>query len=131
MREDHTDQTSTRSVVLLHTLGDGRSHLDWMIERADVADEYRLLTFRVGARPDSWVARFGATRIRDHRAAYLDHEGATRSGVGSVRRLARGEVLGLEITERTIRCTIGWARGVVCYSGVVAGDGESWVFERE
>jgi hypothetical protein len=135
MRDHHTDQSRAGSVVLLHTLGDGSSHLDWMIERMGVDDEYRLVTFRVSARPDGTGEPFRGVRIGDHRAAYLEHEGPTRGGDGRVERLARGVVRSLEIGEARIVCTIVWDDGAVsCVgrrdpSGDVA-DGEGWVFER-
>lgn len=106
-----------------------------MIERADSEDEHRLVTFRVDGRPDRGAERIRGVRIGDHRAAYLEHEGPTRSGDGRVDRLARGGVVSLKIEEERIACTISWEIGSVSYVGRLdpsgdEGDGDGWVFDR-
>lgn len=98
-----------RMVLLLHTLPDGSSHYDWMIDpptprRRDATgqadpDARDLLTFRVQERIDlPRVKEFSATRIENHRRLYLTFEGEIGPAVakgpsrGTVKRVARGRV---------------------------------------
>ena len=84
-----------RTVVLCHTLPDGSSHLDWMIEHP-APTEHRLITFRTPCRPDEIEShRCISRRLTDHRAHYLDYEGILTADRGSVERVATGSVLGL------------------------------------
>ncbi len=81
-----------RAVLLRHDLPDGGYHYDWMIQRSD-APGGPLLTFRTQTRIDQpGFTRFEAERLEDHRAAYLDYEGAVSGGRGTVSRIATGEV---------------------------------------
>jgi hypothetical protein len=78
-----------RWVLLRHTLADGTSHLDWMIEREPGGG---LLSFRLEQGVDPWAAaEFEARMIGDHRPEYLEYEGPVSGGRGGVRRIARGE----------------------------------------
>ncbi|MBC7835489.1 MAG: hypothetical protein H7Y88_10385 [Phycisphaerales bacterium] len=91
-----------RTVILLHSLPDGTSHFDWLIEREPgdsgapaaagrQADEHGALTFRLMVRPDDPAATsFAGTRLPDHRTQYFDYEGSV-AGRGEVRRVAAGE----------------------------------------
>ncbi|MEK6675248.1 MAG: DNA polymerase ligase N-terminal domain-containing protein [Planctomycetota bacterium] len=76
---------SARFVILHHT-GFGNEHWDLMLEQGEI-----LLTWRLEVDP-TIRSNFpmGATRIGDHRKAYLDYEGPLSGGRGSVRRLDRG-----------------------------------------
>lgn len=81
------------TVLLHHGLGDGSWHYDWLIARAEGAgpDERVLVSFRVGERIDeAGISGFEATRLADHRAAYLAYEGPVSGGRGVVRRVASG-----------------------------------------
>jgi len=83
-------------------------HWDWMLERADDDAEHRLVTWSLLDLPAAWSALLGlpptggesveATRLVDHRAAYLDYEGPVSGGRGEVRRLAGGAIEWVEST---------------------------------
>lgn len=83
-------------------------HWDWMLERADDDAEHRLATWSLLDLPEAWAALLGlpptggesveATRLPDHRAAYLDYEGPVSGGRGEVRRLAGGAIGWVEST---------------------------------
>jgi len=92
----HTDEDSTRVVLLHHTLSDGSSHFDWMIEIPDRTDEHRLLSFRCDERPDLWIPGelFHVEQLPHHRAHYLDFQGDIGGGRGVVVRRARGRCVG-------------------------------------
>lgn len=77
-----------RCVLMRHTLHDGSSHVDWLLERA--AGDERLLTFRLAQRPDR-VGPLVAQQLPDHRRAYLEYEGEISGGRGHVVRLGSGE----------------------------------------
>lgn len=118
-----------RSVVLLHTLADGSSHHDWLIERAPA--DAPLLTFRTGSRPDG-ARGFEAERLPDHRRRYLDYEGPLDGGRGHVRRIAAGLVLRLVETEAAVDVSVDWGAGVPVRYRVAQRDGDAWsvVVER-
>ena len=85
-------------VVLLHTLPDASSHLDWFTARSPTPNTNPaapLLAFRAALRPDDPTVRaFSALSLPDHRAHYLTHEGPLEPkdgrDRGAVRRLAQG-----------------------------------------
>ena len=69
------------------------SHWDLMLERDGV-----LLTWSLPALPAAWGGEAGvgfeqidATRLADHRLAYLDYEGPISGERGSVTQVDRGE----------------------------------------
>ena len=79
MRIDTSKPGSTRSVLLRHTLEEGGSHLDWMIERADPAAP--LIAFRLALSIELMNAsEFAAERMADHRRVYLEYEGIVTGG---------------------------------------------------
>jgi hypothetical protein len=111
---------AARTVLLRHTLPDGSHHFDWMIE-APVARERRLVTFRADSAailphpphsptPErkSPPAALFLTSIGDHRAAYLDYEGAIAGGRGVVERVGRGVVTILSRRPDGLDMTIEW-----------------------
>lgn len=108
-----------RMVLLLHTLGDGSSHFDWMLQCASGM----LVTWRVAERPDV-VLRLRGERLKDHRAVYLDHEGEVSGGRGVVRRVAAGEC---EWIEEGVRFRGRFAgQGWVEWRTVRIGAGDVW-----
>lgn len=115
-----------RFVVLRHDCPDGSAHYDWMIERTDPAADpgHHMLTFRVAVLPTRAEA-FEAERIADHRAAYLDFEGAIPGGRGSVARVDAGEARIETLTD---------ARILVCMAHYRlegrSHDGLHWRFSR-
>jgi hypothetical protein len=94
-------------VLLQHTLPDGGSHYDWMIDVPPPAplrrrrgptepldpDARDLATFRVDVRIDqSRIDEFLATALPNHRRRYLTYQGPLSDGRGHVRRVAKGIV---------------------------------------
>ena len=97
-----------RFVLLFHecppSLGKP-SHWDLMLEREGV-----LLTWNLPALPAAWggdVAagkeEIAATRLADHRIAYLDYEGPISGDRGAVTRIDRGEYEAVEETDDNVR----------------------------
>ena len=84
-----------RRCVILHHTGHGPEHYDWMVE-----DGEALATWQTAEGPDELAVgeTIGATRLPDHRLAYLDYEGPVSGNRGSVRRVFGGTC---ELTERT------------------------------
>lgn len=87
---------SAKTVLLLHTLPDGSSHFDWLIDWRenqvpDLGDGL-LLTFRVAEFLPSLPlgTKLSATRLPDHRRLYLSYEGSVSRNRGTVRRIAQG-----------------------------------------
>ncbi len=97
------------TVLLLHELPDGSSHVDWLIA-PDAGGRRPLIAFRLGGRVDLLPPgqQLAAERIKDHRPAWLDLEGPVSGGRGTARRLARGRVRS-EGTEGAFwRLQIAW-----------------------
>lgn len=72
-----------------------------------------------------------ARALADHRAIYLDYEGAVSGGRGTVRRLDRGEYRALEWTEELVRVRLEGAQlvGEVELRRVVGElTPECWIF---
>jgi hypothetical protein len=95
-----------RCAILLHTLADGSSHFDWLIESlldgepapslspdTDL-DARSLICFRSAVRPDLLQPSqtIVVERLPDHRRLYLDHQGPVSGDRGTVRRIARGSI---------------------------------------
>lgn len=123
-----------RMVLLRHDLPDGSHHYDWMLERENGR---ALLTFRVGVRLDEpGCTRFDATRLGDHRAAYLTYEGDVSGGRGRVTRVAAGTVEGLrdEPGAGVVTARVCWGgawvevRGARTAGNAGAMGEESWAF---
>jgi DNA polymerase Ligase (LigD) len=80
------------------------SHWDLMLEFEGVLMTWSLTelpsAWQTSSAPDNADPRFDlqATRIADHRLAYLDYEGPVSNNRGEVRRQDRGEY---EITKET------------------------------
>ncbi len=111
-KSQHPDPDSTDMVVLCHTLLDGSSHFDWLIELPGRDDDHRLLSFRCSSRPDQWGGEgaFHAEHMPDHRAKYLTFEGDIGDGRGSVARVASGRCVHRERSDRgdSIRIVLLW-----------------------
>ena len=106
-----------RFVLLFHecppSLGKP-SHWDLMLEREGV-----LLTWNLPALPAAWggeaagFVEIAATRIADHRLAYLDYEGPISGDRGAVTRIDRGEYEAVEQTDDNIRVRLRGERGEI------------------
>lgn len=118
-----------RCVVLLHTLPDGSSHFDWLIDQPHMPQEHRLLAWRCVHRPDAINAPFQAHQMPDHRAHYLTYEGPLSNNRGQVQRVAQGEVIMLIAEPDHADLTIRWANSTVRYLGNRTPDGpDQWGF---
>ncbi|MEM1185137.1 MAG: hypothetical protein AAGI53_09070 [Planctomycetota bacterium] len=121
--------TPRRAVLLVHTLPGGASHVDWMIERAAAipsapSAEHTLCTYRVVVRVDAPpYVPFIAVPIAEHRRRYLTFEGRITGDGGTVRRLARGQVV-----NDSPAATIRWHEGtIVRYEFEITPDGHALV----
>lgn len=128
------DAEMHKTVILIHTLPDGTSHYDWLIDQPTLDAEHRLLTFRCQTRPDILAEPgFIGVALPNHRAMYLAYEGAISGDRGSVVRVADGEVQDLAVSDRRLQARILWGDLAVRYVGVCdePGGGWSWEFSRE
>lgn len=89
------------------------SHWDLMLER-----DGRLLTWSLAALPAIWGGdgatdgqSLAATRLADHRVAYLDYEGPISGDRGRVTRVERGEYDVLAEMDNEIRVRLCGERG--------------------
>ena len=100
------------TVQLLHELPDGTRHVDWLIAQ-DPRGRDPLVGFRVEGRVDELAGghRLGATRMADHRPAYLDYEGPISGDRGVVKRLARGTVVDWERSANAWTMDVRWETG--------------------
>lgn len=115
-----------RTVLLLHTLPDGSSHYDWLVE--EVPGAAALVSFRVFARIDGGGAMvFEARELPPHRPHYLTHEGPISGDRGAVARIAEGVVDATPSAGNWVfRGELGRSRG--CFAGARLSQG-LWRFE--
>jgi hypothetical protein len=97
-----------RFVLLRHECPPGfakPSHWDFMLEADGV-----LLTWELWELPMAWggtrLDSVSATRLPDHRLAYLEYEGPVSGNRGNVRRVAAGTFELLEQNEQRIRAKL-------------------------
>ena len=97
------------TVLLEHTLPDGRRHVDWMLA-VEAGGSASLVSFRLPRRPDLIEADHvcGAQRIEDHHPRWLDREGALSGGRGRCHRLAKGWIGRWDRTPDRWRLRIDW-----------------------
>lgn len=112
-----------RTAILQHTLPDGTSHIDWLVE-VDPAPADRVPTFRLDRRPDEpGGAEFRAERLPDHRRMYLSYEGPVSGGRGEVERVAEGSVLSVVGWPDRLELTCQFAGRVHRWEGRPSSDG--------
>jgi hypothetical protein len=117
-----------RYVVLRHDCPPGfgkPSHWDVMLERDGVLLSWSMLDL-----PTPGDAGVAATRLADHRVAYLDYEGPVSGDRGEVSRVASGEFRWLERTPSRIALELIDGE----WTGVLAlheGDAGSWTLTRK
>lgn len=100
-----------RTTVLQHTLPDGSSHFDWLME-LDPVERPRIPTFRVSERPHDAVRdHFDAERLPDHRRRYLDYSGPLSRDRGSVKVVAMGTVVRAQVGAATLRVEVSFDQG--------------------
>lgn len=103
-----------RAVILRHTLPDGSTHLDLLLERQPASpqlesnpDDRRLIAFRLpDPLPDGQHVVLDADRLPDHRAHYLDHEGPIDAQRGRVARLLTAHLSDLNETPSQVTATL-------------------------
>lgn len=128
-----------RWVLLRHTLPDGTSHHDWMLERCDHSHA-GLLTFRLadGVRPtDGGVRSFGAEYLPPHRREYLEYEGPVSGDRGWVQRVDSGLCEVVDAPLEGVRITLydSSLRVICCRLGRMLepggdeGDADRWRFD--
>ena len=112
---------SPRRFVLLEHVRDG-VHWDFMLER-----DGTLATWAIESKIVSNVDLI-ATKLPDHRIAYLDYEGPISGHRGTVKRVASGSYLVHEWGEQRVSVTLlgGQLSGEVELSR--AGGEDGWVF---
>jgi hypothetical protein len=113
-----------RFVVLEHD--HPHLHWDFMLEAGGVLRTWRL------AEPPAPGHGCAATRLADHRLAYLDYEGQVSGGRGIVRRRERGSFDWLcdESHRTAVRLEGQRLRGVARLARL-SGDEWAWAFEGE
>ena len=85
------------TVLLLHELPDGSSHVDWLIGR-DAEGTEPMYSFRLAQRLDAVEPgqTLNCEQIADHRPHYLTYEGEVSGDRGRVSRLSRGALIAAE-----------------------------------
>ena len=113
-----------RSTVLLHTLPNGESHFDWLIDQPTISCEHRLLSWRCELNPSAIdhpakapLLHFTGEQLPDHRAIYLEYEGPISGNRGHVQRIAQGDVDTCSQSSKAIEMTIRWEDLLVRYTG--------------
>lgn len=110
---DLANTAMPRFVLLRHECPPGfgkPSHWDLMLE-----DGGALLTWSCEELPVAGGASVVATRLKDHRLAYLDYEGPVSGGRGDVRRVDGGEFDWVERSESRVAVEVrgGMLSGVL------------------
>ena len=76
-------------------------HWDFMLEVGEV-----LWTWRLATPPEGAASRIVATRIGEHRRAYLDYEGQVSGGRGTVKRWDAGTYDAIRIDDTRIEMSL-------------------------
>jgi hypothetical protein len=119
-----------RFVVLHHQMPPGGSratHWDLMLEpEGDAARERRLATWALDREPQLG-ATIAATRLADHRAAYLEYEGEVSGNRGHVTRWDAGDYVAAATADEQLALQISGAklRGKVTLTRIAH---EAWTF---
>ncbi|MCH8879435.1 MAG: hypothetical protein IID34_06075 [Planctomycetes bacterium] len=116
---------AARRFVILHHVGYGRPHWDFMLEQDQSLATWRVYHDLLEAGKEEWEL----FRIEDHRKFYLDHEGPIAGHRGEVRRVCGGTY---ELREKNSQTWTIRLRSVV-----LAGDfqlrlteGERWLMKK-
>jgi hypothetical protein len=104
-----------RFVVLRHAVGSeskgpslqhGAIHLDWMFEVGQ-----SLLTWStVDVADVSLEAELEATKLPEHRIAYLEKQGDVGGDRGTVLRIAEGQLSNVQLSENTFCAELTWVQ---------------------
>ena len=120
MMRSGSELFSVRFVVLHHT-GIDDPHFDLMFETTTGSP---LTTWRSPAWPI--VLPVGLTRLPDHRAAYLEFEGALSGNRGEVRRIATG-ACAIDRTDHEAFWTIRFADPTAPLLQIKLVDRDHWL----
>jgi hypothetical protein len=116
-------------VLLIHNHPE--LHLDLMLARPDIATGTEILwTWRLPRWPESGQS-VPAERIADHSADYLEREGPTRTGKGSVRRIASGGLVWKKNEPEEIHVVVVNSTQIGELLLKRVGPGPHWVLERK
>jgi hypothetical protein len=117
---------SQRFVILRHS-GHGPLHYDWMFEAGDA-----LATWQTAEGPDElFIGKpVGATKLPDHRLAYLDYEGPVSGDRGSVERIAEGTCVFIERSAMRWVIELSEKQGVIILARGEEDSAESWQLSR-
>ena len=114
-----------RYVILQHMMPphSGReSHYDLMLE-----DNGKLVTWAIPELPRAGL-QTTATKLADHRLAYLDYEGPVSGDRGEVRRVQSGDYLASQWSEVLTTCELrSSGRSLICE--LRHKSGEEWSAE--
>lgn len=113
---------SSRFVILHHEVHGGE-HWDLMLERNGV-----LLTWQLDHEPPTPSdLPMQATRLNDHRLAYLDYEGPVSRDRGHVRRVDAGTVTFEELTDSRVVFTLDGNR--LSGTFTLRATADAWLFD--
>jgi hypothetical protein len=117
-----------RQYVVQHHEGYGPEHWDLMIEQDGV-----LLTWRLERHPETLTdGPIPATRIADHRTAYLTYEGPVSGGRGRVRIVDAGTVDMVRYDHDALRLVFaGRVLAGRCTLTRVATDDDTWLLSED
>lgn len=111
--------------TLLHHLGHGPPHYDWLLASDD---DGPLLTFRVDRPAADWLdaRRLDLTPLGEHRRAYLTYEGPVSGGRGTVTRVDEGTHRPEALAEDRIVTAVAW-RSVDLRINLTRESPERWI----
>ncbi|MFH0982521.1 MAG: DNA polymerase ligase N-terminal domain-containing protein [Planctomycetota bacterium] len=112
-----------RYVILLHRTADGE-HWDFMLETGAA-----LATWQLAAEPTGPAGLpLAATRLADHRKAYLDYEGQLSRNRGAVSRVDTGVYRLVRQDEDRWEFELAGGRLTGRFAFLRQPDGEQWQF---
>ncbi len=116
---------ATGRFVILHHVGYGRPHWDFMLEQDASLATWKVYHDLLEVGQEEWEL----LRIGDHRAAYLKYEGALSGGRGEVRRVCGGSYALCERNSQawTIRLTSAALVGEFELRRI---EGERWLMRK-
>lgn len=113
-------QVGSRFVVLQHDVGSKltrttETHYDWMFELGTVLRTWATQPIDRFDQP----VESPCDSLRDHRLAYLDHEGEIQGGRGSVARLLQGTYRLIEFDDDRFNAVLLWRQDVIVWEAKI------------
>lgn len=102
----------SRFAVLHHTVPPHflrASHWDLLLEHP-LPDNHSLLSFELLVPPEEWFNPTAATRLPDHRPAYLTYEGPISNNRGHVKRILQGSFDWVKANECSLILRLKWGK---------------------